>query len=152
MGLCQQGLSTVWGIFQSRVQEGSIQIEHNKFIELRIKKLVFAEAETARNSMAGQQRGGSCRERDRETRDLQKVPEICIWVQTGIRVEWNPIRLKERERGKKMKLRSNKPKPSYNTHKAGNSLCFFQPEWRDTVTYTALGSILRHDCLRTQMK
>lgn len=39
-----------------------------------------------------------------------------------------------------MKPRSNKPKPSYNNNKAGSSLCFFQPEWRDTVTYTYWGS------------
>lgn len=43
-------------------------------IELRIKKLELTEAETARNSKAGQQRGGSCRERDRETQRSAEGP------------------------------------------------------------------------------
>ena len=102
--------------------------EHNKHIELRIKKLEFTEAETARNSTAGQQSGGGCREKDRETQRSAEGP-----VDMHLSADWHMCGMeshkakRERER-ERMKLKSNKLTPSCNTHKAGNSLCFFQPE------------------------
>lgn len=117
---------------------GGAQTEPTNLKEFKRWRLESRKAVAARIWGAEDQRGGSCRERERErSRDLQREPlkslaEYCsehAWVKLQEAGEESP--------------KSRVPNNSWSSHRTGNILSSHKPKWRDLLMYEALARALK---------
>lgn len=115
--------------FQDANQVRTTWTEPASLAELRRQKFGSREFETSRNSGAKYDRGGSHREFWRYIEGpLDSLAEYwSMYVSEGYYL-----------RPRKEPLGKNRKSNPRSSHRSENSLCSFQPEWKELLTYEAL--------------